>query len=88
MHIFKRKREREIDYTHWDIHAMARTMDPVAWAAFDALPKGTYYETFEPVSNSFHLAIGALKAGYKAPWGHLWSDEELQRHIDTHITRP
>lgn len=33
------KTESDLDFTHWDIHALARVMAPAAWAAYDALPE-------------------------------------------------
>jgi len=69
-----------VDYTHWDIHALARVIDPVAWVPYDATP-GAYYMDFPEAYASFKRAIPILAAGYKAPWGHLWSDAELEAHI-------
>lgn len=95
----KPKREPFSGYTHWDIHALARTIAPAAWEAYDARPEPKYYmenvigaenfgrfqsEKFEiGTYDSFHLAVNALLAGYKAPWGHLWSDDELSAWVES-----
>lgn len=101
--IFKKKHPK-VDYTHWDIHALARILAPSSWAAFDAAPKinpktgrsgrSRHYWDHHVSAEyqagvrfnctlhaSFLMAINALKAGYKAPWGHLRSDEELADHV-------
>ena len=33
------KQKEEIQYTHWDLHVLARALAPAAWAAFDAMPE-------------------------------------------------
>lgn len=75
-------------YTHWDIHALARELDPKSWAAFDALPevdvstgREKNYVWHDELRPSFDMAVKALLAGYQAPWGHLWSDRELKLHV-------
>lgn len=74
-------------YTHWDIHALARKLDPSAWAMFDALPKADavpppYYGSFEPILASFNMAVNGLKNGVKiATKHHLWSDADLHNHL-------
>jgi hypothetical protein len=89
VHLAHLKKERSINYTHWDIHALAREMDPGAWAAFDALPeldpvngnRTKDYVWFAPVKPSFDMAVQALLAGYKAPWPHIWGAKELRKHV-------
>jgi len=82
------KRKPKVDYTHWDIHALARVLDPKAWEQFDSLPidirtgKKPYYSSFAPVQCSFAMAINALKSGVKATKHHLWNNEELIAHIN------
>jgi len=75
-------------YTHWDIHALARALDPNAWAQFDLLPEidpvtknKKYYGSFEPVSVSFNMAINGLKNRIRATKECLWSDADLHNHI-------
>jgi hypothetical protein len=76
-------------YTHWDIHALARCLDPEAWAEFDALPEVNpvtgdkkYYGSFERVNVSFNMAINGLKNGVKiVSKHHLWSNKDLHNHI-------
>jgi hypothetical protein len=76
LNIFKPK--RKIDYTHWDIHAMARILDPKAWAEFDAAGHSpNEYVTFAAIRPSFDMAVNALKHGVKATKEHLWSHTEV-----------
>lgn len=89
MFYFAPKKKPPSGYTHWDIHALARLLDPEAWAEFDKLPEidqitggKKYYGNFEPVLESFRMAINGLKNGVKiVSKDHLWSDAELFRHL-------
>lgn len=79
---------RKYDYSHWDIHALARMMDPKAWAAFDALPtidpstgRPKYYGSFKPVKNSFNLAINLLKNGVYPYKKNLLSDADVSAFL-------
>jgi hypothetical protein len=80
LNIFKPK--RKVDYTHWDIHALARILDPNAWAEFDAAGHSpNEYVTFAIVQPSFNMAVNALKSGIKATKNHLWSHAEVAAHF-------
>ena len=89
MFYFAPKKKPPSGYTHWDIHALARCLDPEAWAEFDKLPEydettgdRKYYGSFEPVTASFNMAVNGLKNGVKiVSKDHLWSDAELFRHL-------
>lgn len=74
------KSKSEVDYTHWDIHALARVLDPDAWKSHDATPASNYLD-FPETRRSFTLAVSILASGYKPPHGHLWSDAELKAHL-------
>jgi hypothetical protein len=76
-----RKRRQNVDYTHWDIHALARIMNPAAWVTHDATP-GAYYMDYPEAYASFRMAANALAAGYRPPAKHLWSDAELKAHLE------
>jgi hypothetical protein len=55
-------------------------MNPAAWVVHDATD-GAYYMDYPEAYASFKMAAHALAAGYKPPVKHLWSDAELQAHL-------
>jgi hypothetical protein len=89
MFYFAPKKKPNGGFTHWDIHALARCLDPEAWAEFDKLPDHDpitgdckYYGSFEPVTASFDMAARGLKNGVKiVSKDNLWSSAELFRHL-------
>lgn len=74
---------RKYNYSHWDIHALARLMDPKAWAKFDELPdvdengNKKYYGSFEPIQPSFKMAVNLLKNGIYPCKKNLLSHDEV-----------
>jgi hypothetical protein len=88
MFYFDKEKKPIGGYTHWDIHALARCLDPNAWVEFDALPDvdpvtgdKKYYGSFGAVNTSFNMAINGLKNGVKiVSKKHLWSFKDLQIH--------
>ena len=87
---FLKKHPKPISgYTHWDIHALARCLDPEAWAEFDELPShdpktgdAKYYGSFEKVTASFNMAVRGLQNGvHIVSKDHLWSNADLFRHL-------
>ncbi len=89
MNFFKNLfRKRKYDYSHWDIHALARMMDPEAWAAFDALPdideatgRAKYYGSFKPVEKSFKMAVNLCQRGIFPCKYNLESDADVQNYM-------
>ncbi len=89
MKIFKNLfKKRKYDYSHWDIHALARMMDPEAWAAFDALPeidestgRAKYYGSFKPVEKSFKMAVNLCKCGILPYKYNLESDADVENYM-------
>lgn len=85
LNIKKSLETRKYDYSHWDIHAMARLIDPEAWKSFDELPtidpltgREKYYSSFEPIKGSFQSAINLLKSGIYPCHKNLESDNEVR----------
>ena len=72
------KPKHKLDYTHWDIHAMARILDPKTWAEFDAAGyHPNDYLSFTPILTSFDMAINALKRGVMPAKKHFWNHAEV-----------
>ncbi len=79
---------RKYEYTHWDIHALARLMDPKAWAEFDALPdvdkttgEKKYYGAFDPIKPSFNMAVNLLKNGVYPCKENLFSHDDILKFL-------
>lgn len=77
-------KKSDIVYSHWDLKALARMIDPQAWEEFDKLNKyrDLYYENY-PVKKSFKQAVILLKDQKERilPWKPLLSEEQLENWV-------
>ena len=70
------------DYSHWDIHAMARVLDPEAWTKMDeaGIHPNNYY-LCKTITPSFDMAVNALKHGVRLTENRLMSHDEVAAYF-------
>lgn len=84
---------REYEYTHWDIHALARMMAPDLWVAVDIVEgsiEGTsnHYTNYPELKQSFYHAINMLKHGHYPSKRNLKSvDDVVKFQLGLNIKR-
>ena len=79
---------RQTNYTHWDLLALARKIDPEAWLSFDVQKRNNpalEYFQYKPVFASFNSAVAVLKSFEERilPWKPLYGKEALQAFIQS-----
>lgn len=96
--MFGEKPPKPVDYTHWDIIALARIIAPDAWQALDEAffnnPKTGkpyhYMDNLKPdgirsigTYDSFLVAVDLLKSGVSLKGNvHLWSDGDVVEYLE------
>lgn len=84
--MFKQKPATElITYSHWDIHALARVLDPTAWKKMDeAGIHPSNYNWCPVVTPSFDMAVNALLHGVRLTEHSFNSHEEVAEYFQNY----